>query len=281
MSPPAQGQRQRPASDSPARPVVLRRVLLGFAGLALIAGLLLFAGAGDTEDWFSWTIEPPLTAAALGAFYWAAFALLLAGARASDWASARPIAYPVLAIALVLLVVTLVHLDRFDLDSLFGVFWLCAYIAAPPLLIWGIVDARGAGTEGEAGRALPPALRWVLALEGTVMLAAAAVMLLAPETAADLWPWALTPLTSRALGSFTLGVSLVALTVVADGRLRVFGGMALAYLALGALQLLALALHGDDLDGEGAAEPLYIAFLAAIVATGAYGSIAARASSRS
>ena len=50
-----------------------------------------------------------------------------------------------LVIAVVLLAVTLVHLDRFDLDGLFGVFWLCAYIAAPPLLAYGIFLERRAG----------------------------------------------------------------------------------------------------------------------------------------
>ena len=49
----------------------LRSILRVFAGLALIAGVLLFAGADDTDEWFSWTIQPPLTAATLGAFYWA------------------------------------------------------------------------------------------------------------------------------------------------------------------------------------------------------------------
>ena len=38
---------------------LLRWTLLGFAGLALIAGLLLFAGSSETDEWFSWTIEPP------------------------------------------------------------------------------------------------------------------------------------------------------------------------------------------------------------------------------
>ena len=130
---------------------VLRTTLYGFAGLALIAGFLLFLGASDTDEWFSWTIQPPLSAAALGAFYWSAFALLLAGARARSWAGVRPIAYPVLVIAVVLLAVTLVHLDRFDLDGLFGVFWLCAYIAAPPLLAYGIFLERRAGPGAEAG----------------------------------------------------------------------------------------------------------------------------------
>ena len=260
---------------------LLRWTLLGFAGLALIAGFLLFLGASDTEKWFSWTIEPPLSAAALGAFYWSAFALLLTGARASGWAAVRPIVVPVLVIAVVLLVVTLVHLDRFDLDSLTGVFWLCAYIVAPPLLAYGILRQRRAGSGSGAGLPLPTGLRAVLAAEGAVMLGAAAVMLLAPDTAIEVWPWALTPLVSRALGAFILGVALVALIVVRENRLVLFAGTAVAYAALGALQLLAVALHESDLGGDGLASGLYLAFLAAILATGIYGSIAARAFSRS
>ena len=56
------------------RPVTprLRLILELFAGLALIAGALLFLGATRTDAWWSWTSRPPdpLTAASLGAFYW-------------------------------------------------------------------------------------------------------------------------------------------------------------------------------------------------------------------
>ena len=259
----------------------LRLILLGFAGLALIAGFLLFAGASETDDWFSWTIEPPLSAAALGAFYWAAFALLLAGSRARSWAGARPIAYPVLVIAVVLLVITLVHLDRFHTDRLFGVFWVAAYAVAPPLLLYGIAVTRGGAGPAAEGRPLPGLLRAALLVEGAVMLAAAAVMLLAPDSAADLWPWALTPLTSRALGAFILGVALVGLFVAWENRLVLFEGTSLAYLALGILQLLAVALHSGDLGEDSASTAIYLAFLGLVVVTGAYGSIAARAFSRS
>jgi hypothetical protein len=266
---------------------VLRLTLIGFAGLALTAGLLLFAGASDTEDWFSWTIEPSLTAAALGAFYWSAFVLLATGARAPGWDAVRPIAIPVLVIALVLLVVTLVHVDRFHTDTLFGIFWICAYVVAPPLLLWGIAAQRRAETPlapdpaGAGEGRLPAALRTAIAAEAAVMLAASALLLVAPDTAADIWPWALTPLTSRALGAFTLGVALVGLIVVRDDRLVMFGGTALAYAALGGLQLLALALHGGDLGSDEAANAIYIGFVAAVLATGVYGCSAARAASRS
>lgn len=258
----------------------LRITLLGFAGLALIAGALLVIGASETEDWFSWTIEPPLSAAALGAFYWGAMVMFVSGARASGWLEVRPIAYPVLLIAVVLLIVTLVHLDKFDMDSLFGVFWLCAYIVAPPLLLYAISKQRAASDPGPRGAPLPGGLRALLAAEGTLMLAAGGLMLLAPGTAEDLWPWALTPLTSRALGTFFLAVSLVSLIVVRDRHFPA-PGLSSALIALGVLQLLAVALHEGDLGDESVATAIYLGFLAAVVATGVYAAIAERALSRS
>ena len=50
-----------------------------------------------------------------------------------------PALVPVTAIAVLLLAATLIHLDKFDLDSLFGWFWLVVYCACPLLLavlIW-------------------------------------------------------------------------------------------------------------------------------------------------
>ena len=61
-----------------ARPLTgeLKLLLWLFAALALSAGFLLFVLADQTDETFSWTIKPPLTAAFLGASYWAAFVLL-------------------------------------------------------------------------------------------------------------------------------------------------------------------------------------------------------------
>src|SRR6185295_9898805 len=97
----------------------LRLVLQVFAALAFIAGFLLFVGSDRTDDFFSWTIKPALTAAFLGAAYWAAFVLLGWSSRQRFWAQARPAIPPVLTIAVLLLVATLIHLDRFH-RNLFG-----------------------------------------------------------------------------------------------------------------------------------------------------------------
>jgi membrane protein CcdC involved in cytochrome C biogenesis len=273
------------------RPVTtrLRLILDVFAGLALIAGALLFFGATHTDAWWSWTIAPPLTAATLGAFYWAAFVLILSAARSRSWAAARPAVYPVAVIALLLLVITLIHLDRFDLDSLFGVFWVVAYVLVPLLLAWALADQLGSRDEETRGaqrlpgdvRRLPTVLRRALIVEGAVLLAAGVLLLIAPGAADDVWPWALSPLTSRALGSFLFGIGVAALIAVRDDDPVSFRGAAAAYTALGLLELLALNLHIPDLGGRPLATTLYAAFWVAVVLTGAYGLRAARAAARS
>jgi hypothetical protein len=266
------------------RPVTprLRLILEVFAGLALIAGALLFFGATRTDAWWAWTIAPPLTAATLGAFYWAAFVLILAAARSRSWAEGRPAVYPVAVIAVLLLVITLIHIDRFDLDSLFGVFWVCAYALVPVLLVWALVDQRGTPGEDRRGtRRLPKVLRPALVLEGAVTVAAGALLLIAPGAADDVWPWALSPLTSRAIGSFLFGIGLAALFAARVDDPFIFRGAALAYTALGLLQLLALNLHIPDLGDRPLSTTLYAVFWVAVILTGAYGLSAARASSRS
>jgi len=266
------------------RPVMprLRLTLDAFAGLALIAGALLFLGATRTDAWWSWTIEPPLTAATLGAFYWAAFVLILGAARSGRWASARPAVYPVAVIAVLLLVITLIHLDRFDLDSIFGVFWVVIYAVVPPLLAWALAEQLGSrGEERRGARRLPGTLRRALIVEGTAMLVVGALLLVAPGAADDVWPWALSPLTSRAIGAFLLGIGLAALIAARYDDPVSFHGAATAYTALGLLQLLALNVHIPDLGDRPLATGVYAAFWVAVALTGGYGLSAARASSRS
>ena len=257
----------------------LKATFLGFSALALIAGMQLFVFAGQTDELFSWTIEPPLTAAFLGALYWAAFVLIIWAATRETWAEARPTAYPVLVIASLLLIATLIHIDKFDLDSIFGWFWVVAYAAVCPLLVaLYALQLRAPGADLKGDRALPGPLRAVLALEAALLLAAGAVLYLVPNTAADLWPWALSPLTSMAMGAFVLGIGFTAAVAVRENDLDSFRGAAYAYTVLGSLELLAVAIHSGDLGDDGLATAVYVVCLVAILLTGIYASLAAGAS---
>jgi hypothetical protein len=68
----------------------MRVALLLGAFLVTLAGIQLYVLSGHTDRYFAWTIAVSLTAAFLGAFYWASVPLaLLAGLR-GVWVDARP-----------------------------------------------------------------------------------------------------------------------------------------------------------------------------------------------
>jgi hypothetical protein len=245
--------------------------------LALIAGVMLFVGASETDRFFAWTIDPPLTAAFLGAAYWAALVLLAWAALQRDWARSRTALPAVFVIAVLLLIATLVHLDKFDLDSLFGWFWLTVYVVVVPLLgvlIWKQI--RAAGPTPPAERPLPGWLRLALSLQAGAMLGVGAALFVFGTDAASIWPWELTPLTARAVGAFLCGFGVAAAFAIRENDLDRLRGSALAYAALGALELLAVAIHSEDLTGADLEQGLYIAFCASVLAVGAYGIWASR-----
>ncbi|MGH2961273.1 MAG: hypothetical protein ACRDL3_03630 [Solirubrobacterales bacterium] len=260
----------------------LRWFFVVAAALAFVAGILLFVLATETDRFFSWTIEPPLTAAFLGAAYWAACVLLGWAARQQSWANARAVLPPVFVIAVLLLAATLIRLEKFDMDSLFGWFWLVVYVVVPPLLAYLIVEqVRAAGPVAAGDGSLRGPGRVVLAVQGAGMVGLGAALFVAPGTADALWPWTLTPLTAEAIGAFLVGFGVAAGWAIADADLDHLQGPALAYAALGALELLALAIHSGDLTASGVGTAAYVAFWATVAAVGAYGLIARSAAARS
>jgi hypothetical protein len=105
------------------------------AGLVFIAGVQLFVLADYTDRYFAWTIQPPLTAAFLGVFYWCALGIIYFGGQEGVWARARAGMPAVVVFTTLVLVATLLHLDRFHLNSsapftLFATWvWIAVYWA--------------------------------------------------------------------------------------------------------------------------------------------------------
>src|SRR5919108_5136119 len=148
----------------------LRAILWLFAALAFAAGVLLYLLSGNTDDTFSWTIKPSVTAAFLGGAYWAAFVLFAWSALQQQWVRARPFVLPVTVIAVLLLVATLIHVDKFHKGTVFGWFWIVAYVTVPLLLGLALWRQYRAPAQPEPPRApLAPALRAALIGEGTAL----------------------------------------------------------------------------------------------------------------
>jgi hypothetical protein len=260
----------------------LMRWLLGVAALLVfLAGVQLFVFPLRTERYFAWTIASPMTAVFLGASYWSAVGLELVAARSATWERARVAVPAVFVFTTLTLVVTLAHLDTFHLDAGLDLgtrfvtwAWLAVYVAVPVLMAVAWAIQRRSSTVVPVGSGLPVLVRVVLLALAAVLLGLGIALLIAPQWADAAWPWALTPLTGRAIGAWLVGLGTAAAhAVLLDDRASL-RPLAVTGVAFGVLQTLALMRHGDELDWSGAPAALYVAVLALLTAVSAWALLA-------
>jgi hypothetical protein len=257
----------------------MRVILVAAAVLVFLAGFQLTIFATRTAEWFSWTIDVPMTAVFLGAAYWSSAVLEVAGARSSGWARARVTVWTVLVFTVLTLVVTLVHLDKFHLGAehptsarLVTWGWLAIYAGVPVAMVVALVlQARSTAAGPDVvRRPLPVGLQLCLVVLAVVLLGAGIALLLSPTWAAGAWSWPLTPLTARAVGAWLVGLGWAAAhaRLVDDAeRVRPVGLTAIAFVLL---ESVALARYGDALDWSGWQAAAYAAGLVWIGAVGVW-----------
>jgi hypothetical protein len=113
------------------------------------------------------------------------------------------------------------------------------------------------------------------------MLGVGAALFIAPVDASTLWPWPLTPLTGRAVGAFLCGFAVAAAFAARENDLDRLRGSAYSYATLGALELLAVAVHSGDLSGTTLECSVYVGFCATVAAMGLYGVLGSASRARS
>ena len=219
----------------------LRLTLYVIAALVFLVGIPLVLLSGSTDDYFAWTITPPLTAAYLGGVYWAACAGLLAAASKPMWVQARAILPAAFTFTTLTTILTFIHLEKFHTGSPRAWAWIAVYVITPPLLValW-FRQQRMAGADPPAGL---PYARWVtvvMVVQFFVTLCVGAALYITPADAADIWPWTLTPLTGRAVGAGLLGLAVADAWALWERDWARIGGPAISFAAFGALELIAL-----------------------------------------
>jgi uncharacterized protein YhhL (DUF1145 family) len=272
-------------SEAGARPVLRGlSILFGVACvLVVIAAIQLFVLSSRTDRFFAWTIGVPLTAAVDGAFYLAAFLLLLPAARAVTWIEVRPVAWGVLTISSVKLAATLLHLSPFHLTAgettarIAAWGWLAVYVLVPIVLAALIVaELRLPGGNPPPVRPMPRPLRWTTGILAAVLVVVGLALLVALGATADRWPWTLTDLTAQALSAWFVGIGVVGVIAILDGDVVRARPVWMAALALPVLQGIALARYGDAFDWGAACGWLYLGLFAWVGVVGGWGSIASR-----
>ncbi len=254
------------------------RVLLRVAAvLVFLAGVQLFVFTERTERYFAWTIEPPLTAAFLGAAYWSSVTFEWAAAHRQRWAEAR-IAVPTVFVFTVLtLVVTLVHLDRFHLGAGFepatrAVTWLwLAIYTVVPVLMAALVFVQRRTPGAEPARTIPRPPIWLaglVAAQAVLLLALGTALLVVPASAGALWPWELSALTGRAIGAWLVSLGVAAAHALWERDLRRLRPAATAYVVFAILQGIALLRYPGTVDQGDPRTIGYVLFLASALVAG-------------
>lgn len=253
----------------------VRVLLFAFAGLTLLATNQLYVLARHTEDAFAWTIQPPITAAFLGGGFGAGFVLVVLSLRQGVWASARIGFLSVLLFTCLMLVATLLHLDRFhfgatdDVPSAAAWIWLVVYAVVPVAMLAVLVlQLRAPGSDPPVVARLGVGLRVVLGLQAVILLVAGVALFLVPASR-DLWPWPLTPLTARAVASWLVALGLAAVLAIREEDLRRLRPAAASYVTLGVLQLAAVLRFRDEVDWTGGSAWFYVVVLFSMLVVGA------------
>jgi len=223
----------------------------------LVPALVILWGMPDrTADAWSWTIMPDLTPIFLGAGYGAGAYFFLRTFLSKQFHPSAAGIFGAGFFATLMLIATLLHWDRFNHGDapLVGatVFygWVGVYIVSPfvVLALWWFNRRTDSG-EPAPGEAIVPV--WVrrMAQAGAVgAIIAAGVFFLAPDQAIDIWPWKLTPLTSRVLGSFTAQVGVGALLLSFDRRWSAWKLIIQTFFVATALLLVGAIRAWDDFD---------------------------------
>jgi hypothetical protein len=259
------------------------RLLLGaFAVLTGLATVALFVLATTTEETFAWTIDPPLTAAFIGAGYAAGCVLVVLCLRDPVWAHNRVPVLTIFVFVVLTLAATLLHINRLHFDDDFGGldllakaaawFWLVVYLVVPvAMLVLIVVQERAPGEDPPPRHPVPVGLRIALAVESAALLVVGGMIYVVPPTAASVWPWPLTPFTGRVVAAWLLAFGLATALAAVAGDLRQLRTAAIAYTVFGVLVLVALARFPGTPDWDRPAAWILVGLAVAVVLTGAAG----------
>ena len=271
---------ERPAAVA-FRPLApgMRRLLFTAAVLVLLAGVQLFGFTGRTGHFFAFTIGNPLSAAFLGAGYWAAVAIEALAGRQRLWASARIAVPAVLVFTVLTLAVTLTHLGQLHLGAGFpagtqvvAAAWIAIYLAVPALmLVLLAVQARVPGADPPRGAGLPGWLYVLLAVQAVVLLGLGIALFAAPSAAAPAWPWTLTPMMAQAIGAWLIALGVAAGHALAERDALRLRPAAAGYVVLAVLLLVALARYSHQFAWGSTSAIVYLIFLATMLLAGVAG----------
>jgi hypothetical protein len=257
----------------------LRWALLVGSSLPFLEGLSLFVRTSGTDDTSAWTIPSGITAATIGAAYWAGFFLPFLAAQERVWARARVAVPPIFTLNVLNVFAMVMGYSRFHTSSgafgtrLVAYLWIVSCALGPLLTIALVVQQlRIPGGDPPREAPLGGRIRTILALQAVVLAGVGFALFFSPVgTSKAIWPWEMTPLSGRVVGDWLVALAVGIAVVLRENDWSRTRPAAAVYVAFGALQAVALLRYPSGVDWSHARVWVYAAFLLSFVVAGVYG----------
>jgi hypothetical protein len=194
------------------------------AGLVIpflvVAFVILYFFPHNTSKLFAWEIKSPMTAMMLGSAYAGGIYYFAGLIMTRQWHRIKVGLLPVTTFASVLSIATILHWDKFNHGTLPFFAWTSLYFTTPFIIFALWLRNRGQDTnQPDANDAIvPQVLSFVIGIVGATTFVIAIFLFLNPALMIQLWPWTLTPLTSRVMAAMFSLPGVVGLGMAIDSR---------------------------------------------------------------
>lgn len=247
---------------------VTRWVLAAVIVVLLFAFAALYIDPQNTRTNFAWNIQPPITAVFMGAGYISGAYMFVFAVFGKKWHRVRNSLLPVSTFATAMLLVTLLHLDRFTKNNVPFVLWFVIYIITPFLVPWLWYNnlCTDPGTPEPGDKIVPVFIRWIFGLAGIGMLVLWVANFINPALLISFWPWKLTPLTSRVMSSWGMLVAVGGLVLFREARWSAWRHNIQSIALWQALMVVGSLLHRQDFNNGELINGYFIAIILTLVA---------------
>lgn len=197
----------------PLRAWLAVEVLFGI-GAVLAIGLF----PANTQTNFAWPIQPVVMAAVLGGFYITSAPLFLLPMLAKRWEMIRVMVLPTALFSTAQLAATVLHWDKFSVGTTPFYVWFASYLLPPPIFIGAYLwhQRRAAAAPVASNDPLPTWLKWWLLIGGGGLSLLALLAFIFPNRLIPVFPWQLTPLTTRSLCAWLMAVGTIMLAMARE-----------------------------------------------------------------
>ncbi len=250
----------------------ITRIVLAAVVLVLVtAFVILYFFPHTTRTSFAWEIKPQIMAVFMGAGYLSGAYMFLFAIFGRLWHRVHISLLPVTAFAASMLLVTLLHYDRFIHSNFSFIAWLVIYIITPFLVPWLWYHNRvtDPGTLEARDREVPKLVRQIAGLIGILTLLFWLVSFINPPWLISIWPWTLTPLTARTICAWGALTAVDGIVLYGERRWSAWRYNMQAIILGQVLMVIGSIIHRQDFNNGSLMNPYFIAIVLMLVAVSA------------